>query len=297
MRKWLKTTDFVQFEISDSIARITLNRPEKRNALSGGLLAELRDALLEADDLSDVNVIVLAGAGKDFCAGYDMAANYAENTGEAAQAAGYRAASGGSFDDDCARMEESQRKILTMFDLHKPVVVRIHGNCLAGGTDLAFMGDMVVAADNARIGFPATRAQGTPPTSMWVYHMGPQWAKRMLMTGDSLTGKDAARLGLVMDSVPASKLDAYVNELARRLSMVDAEMLSTHKRAVNLALEMMGARTMQRISVEMDARSHLSQGARRAAFRKVRQEQGIKAALKVRDEPFGDGMVKFGSDF
>jgi enoyl-CoA hydratase len=159
------------------------------------------------------------------------------------------------------------------------------------------MGDMVVAADNARIGFPATRAQGTPPTSMWVYHMGPQWAKRMLMTGDCLSGKDAARLGLVMDSVPAAKLDAYVDELARRLSMVDAEMLSTHKRAVNLALEIMGAKTMQRISVEMDARSHVTQGKRRAAFRKVRQEEGMKAALKFRDEPFGDGMVKFGSDF
>jgi enoyl-CoA hydratase len=297
MAKWLKTTDNIQFEVRDRIARITLNRPEKRNALSDGLLGELADALLEADDLAEVNAVVLAGAGKDFCAGYDMAQNYGENSGQAAQAASYRATSGGSFDDDAARMERSQRKILTMFDLHKPVVVRVHGNCLAGGTDLAFMGDMVIAADNARIGFPATRAQGSPPTSMWVYHMGPQWAKRMLMTGDSLTGKDAARLGLVMDSAPADKLDAYVTEIARRLSMVDAEMLSTHKRAVNLALEMMGARTMQRVSVEMDARAHLVQGPRRAAFRKKRQEEGFKAALKLRDEPFGDGMVKFGKDF
>jgi len=289
MAKWLQTTETLTFEVAGRVARITLNRPEKRNALTPQMLAELHDALVEADDRTDVHVIVLAGAGRDFCAGYDLAGVYAGQG--AGDGPSYRSQNG-SVDDDCWQLEQTQKKTLAMFDLHKPVIVQVHGNCLAGGTDLALMCDMVVAAADARIGFPAARANGTPPQNMFIYHVGPQWAKRLLMTGDWISGHDAARIGLVMDAVPANELEAAVADLAARVALVDAELLSAHKRVVNLALELAGARTMQRLSAELDARAHLSRGPRRSQFRADMAEHGLKTALKHRDEPFGDGQVK-----
>jgi len=290
MGRYLKSTDCITFEVADRVARITLNRPEKRNAISGLMLTELHDALIEADALADVNVIVLSGAGKDFCSGYDLTNIYGSPPAEEEEAA-YRSQSS-TLDDDCWNVESIQRKLSVVFDIHKPVIARIHGNCVAGGTDLALMCDMVIAAEDARIGYPAARANGTPPNHMWFYLVGPQWAKRLLMTGDSLSGLDAARIGLVLDAVPARELDEAVDELARRVSHVDAELLSAHKRIVNVALELTGARTLQRMAGEMDARAHLSQGPRRSQFRADAKEHGIGQAVRNRDAPFGDGMVR-----
>jgi enoyl-CoA hydratase len=289
MAKWLQSTETLTFEVAARVARITLNRPDKRNALTPQALAELSDALIEADDRTDVHAIVLAGAGRDFCAGYDLAGAYAGQG--AGDGPAYRSQNG-TIDDDVWQLEQTQKKTIAMFDIHKPVIARVQGNCLAGGTDLALMCDMVVAADDARIGFPAARANGTPPQNMFIYHVGPQWAKRLLMTGDWISGKDAARIGLVMDSVPSADLDSAVDELARRVALVDAELLAAHKRVVNLSLELAGARTMQRLAAEMDARAHLSRGPRRSQFRADMAEQGLKTALKNRDEPFGDGQVR-----
>lgn len=289
MAKWLQSTETLTFQVAERVARITLNRPDKRNALTPQALAELSDALLEADDRTDVHAIVLAGAGRDFCAGYDLTGAYAGQG--ASDGPAYRSQNG-TLDDDAWQLEQTQKKTLAMFDIHKPVIAQVQGNCLAGGTDLALMCDMVVAADDARIGFPAARANGTPPQNMFVYHVGPQWAKRLLMTGDWISGQDAARIGLVMEAVPAAGLEAAVAELSRRVALVDAELLSAHKRVVNLSLELAGARTMQRLSAEMDARAHLSRGPRRSQFRADMAEHGLKTALKNRDEPFGDGQVK-----
>jgi enoyl-CoA hydratase len=289
MAKWLKTTDTLRFEVAHRVARITLDRPAKRNALTPASLAELADALLEADDRQDVHAIVLAGAGKDFCAGYDLAGVYAAQGG--ADEPTYRSANA-TLDDDCWQLEQTQKKTIAMFDLHKPVIAQVQGNCLAGGTDLALMCDMVVAADDARIGFPAARANGTPPQNMFLYHCGPQWAKRLLMTGDWISGRDAARIGLVMESVPPDDLAQVVEALARRVALVDAELLAAHKRVVNLSLELQGARTMQRIACELDARAHLSRGPRRTQFRSDMTEHGLKTALGNRDEDFGDGQVR-----
>ncbi len=290
MNKYLKSTEFIEFEVRDCIARIVMNRPDKRNSLSPQMLEELHDALIEADARTDVNVIVLSGAGKDFCAGYDLNVYADKGTKEKTDESKYRTRYG-SLDDDCWSIEGTQRQLSVIFDLHKPVIAKVQGNCLAGGTDLALMCDMAIAAEDARIGFPATRANGTPPSNMWFYHVGPQWAKRMLMTGDCLWGIDAARIGLVLDAVPADELDAAVDELARRISCVDAELLSVQKRAVNIALELGGARTLQRMTAELDARGHLSQGPRRTRFKADIAERGLKEALKNRDAPFGDGMV------
>ena len=295
MAKWLKTTELVSFDVKERVARITLNRPEKRNALSHPMLRELYEALFEADDRTDVNVIVLQGAGKDFCAGYDLVSTYsdrkADEAGAAREEISYRSISA-SIDDDCWQLESTQRQTLVMFDVHKPVIAKVQGNCMAGGTDLALMCDVVIAAEDAKIGFPATRANGTPPNHMWVYHVGPQWAKRLLLTGDCIWGRDAARIGLVLDAVPAERLDEEVNELARRMSCIDADMLAAQKRVVNMALELSGAKTLQRFAAETDARAHLARGPRRAQFKQDMANEGLKAALKNRDAPFGDGMVK-----
>lgn len=308
MGKFFDASDAIEFAVHERVARITLNRPDKRNALTPPMIASLHDALVEADARNDVNVIVLQGAGRDFCAGYDLTGVYAGIKSEAekgaagnASIAGDEPAGGpavnyrsstGTFDNDCWSLEFTQRQTMALFDLHKPVIAKVHGNCLAGGTDLALMCDMVLAADDAKIGFPATRANGTPPNHMWVYHVGPQWAKRLLMTGDTLSGRDAARIGLVLDSVPTAGLDHAVDELARRMSYVDAELLAAHKRIVNLALELAGARTLQRLAAESDARAHLSQGPRRQRFKADMADHGLKEALKNRDAPFGDGVVK-----
>lgn len=294
--KWLNDPKEVLFEVADRVARITLNKPDKRNALSPQTLQDLHDALLEADDRLDVNVIILQGAGKDFCAGYDLAGVYAGRQAESEiEASAYRSSSG-SYDDDAWFMERQQALTTVIFDLHKPVIARVHGNCLAGGTDLALMCDFVIVSDEAKIGFPATRANGSPPNHMWIYHCGPQWAKRMLMTGDSILGRDAVTIGLALESAPADQLDACVDELARRLSFVDNELLSAHKRIVNLALEVMGAKTIQRLAAENDARAHLSKGPRRTQFKADMAEHGLKTALIHRDAPFGDGIVRLRRD-
>lgn len=293
--KWLKSPLFVKFEVCGAVACITLNRPERRNALSNELLLELRDALIEADDREDIHVVLLSGEGKDFCAGYDLVSAYEVPAEESDSAIPYRKTSA-NFDNDCWSMERFQSLPNIIHEMHKPVIAKIHGNCLAGGTDLAFRCDMLIASEDARFGFPATRANGSPPAHMWTYHLGPQWAKRMLMTGDVLLGRDAAKLGLVLDAVPADELDEFAMTLAQRVALVDPELNAAHKRIVNLAMEQMGVVTIQRLAVEMDARAHLGSGPRRSKFRADMKEGGLKQALTNRDGPFGDSIVRLRTD-
>jgi len=291
MAKWYDNDGAVILEVAERVATITMNRPEKRNALSPELLHDLHRALMEADDLLDVNVVVLQGAGKDFCAGYDIVGVYAQREAEKGQAAKYRQTIR-AIDDDIWSLERNQQFTNTLFNMHKPVIAKVHGNCLAGGIDIALHCDIVIAAEDARIGFPATRANGSPPNHMWIYHVGPQWAKRLMLTGDSLTGKDAAKIGMVLEAVPRDELDAHVGELARRMSFVDADLLAAQKRIVNLALELQGAMTLQRLAAENDARGHLAQGPRRTQFKSDVDEHGMKEAVRNRDAPFGDGYVR-----
>ena len=245
MAKWLKTQDFISFEIRDKIAYITMNRPEKRNALSPELIKEIHDAMLEADDLVEVHAVVLAGAGEDFCAGYDL--GYGYNPANQADDSGKYRTRMGSMDDDIWTMT----RIIP--DIHKPVIGKVHGRALAGGAEMVLACDMIIMADDAQIGHPGVRGLGSPPINFWFYHVGPQWAKRLLLTGDRLTGKDAARLGLVMDSVPAAELDDEVHKLAMRISLIDPEIAATQKRIVNMAMELAGARTLQKLATDMDA--------------------------------------------
>lgn len=290
MAKWIKSQEYVAFSVADGVATLRLNRPDRRNALSLDLLQEYRNALLEADDLRAVSVVVVEGAGKDFCAGYDMKASYARYAAEAGEGESPYRTGIASFDDDTWKLERYAELLRTAFDIHKPVIAKVHGHCVAGGTDLALYCDMIVAADDARIGFPATRAMGSPPNHMWIYNVGPQWAKRFLLTGDIVLGKDAAKLGLVMTSVPADQLDAEVANLAGGMASLDPELLACNKRIVNLALEIGGATVMQRLAAEMDARAHLTKAKR--DFDADVQSLGLKGAFRKRDEPFGTGIVK-----
>jgi enoyl-CoA hydratase len=273
--------DQITYEVKNTTAIITLNRPEKRNALSIQLLRELSAALLEADEHNAVHCVVLRGAGPHFCAGADLS-EYSSSRGEA-----YRGRQ--EIDDDVWRLEQGQHLRITLFDMHKPVIAQVHGTCIGIGTDLAWLCDIVIVADDARIGFPPTRDLGTPPGSMWLYHCGPQWAKRLLFTGDSVTGADAAQIGLALKSVPAVQLEAEVMRLADRMGLVDPHLLSANKRLVNLGLELMGARTLQRVGAEIDARGHLAPKAR--AFRETMREHGVKYAFRKRDAAFGSGYA------
>lgn len=291
MGKWLKTTDEIIFEVKDKIASITLNRPAKRNALNWRALQEIRDALLEADDLTSVHCVVLGGTGRDFCSGWDMTSSEANPTREATANEGapeYRSQTA-TIDDDIWQLDRMNELRLVMFDMHKPVIAKIKGHCIANGTDLALLADLVIVAHDARIGYPPVRAQGSPPSHMWLYHMGPQWAKRMLLTGDLLRGRDAVKVGLALESVSSENLDTHVMALAKRIAATAPDLLACNKRIVNLGLELMGAKTLQRLASENDARGHLSAG--RMQFRRSVEEFGLKEAIRRRDGAFGDGEV------
>jgi enoyl-CoA hydratase len=277
----------ILYEKDGGKARITLNRPEKLNALSAKLQRELNTALWEADNDAAVHVIILRGAGRAFCAGYDLTPMQSppkrDDKAEAYTAV-YRSMS--SLDDDVWQLERQQRDRMAIWDIHKPVIAQVHGYCLAGGTDLALLTDMIIAADDAVFGFPPVRAMGSPPAHMWTYLVGPQWAKYFLLTGDSVTGKQAAEIGLVLKSVPSDSLEAEVEAIASKMERIDVELLSPNKRIVNMAMELMGARTMQRLAAENDGRAHLAPAVRE--FGKIAMTQGLKAALEWRDGRFGD---------
>jgi enoyl-CoA hydratase len=275
---------FIRYELADGRARITLNRPDKRNALNEELLTELHDALWEADEDNRVRCVILAGAGPDFSSGYDLQ-RYDRPVALQVEHRRGRA----KFDDDAWHQERLQRLRMALFDMHKPVIAQVQGRCLAGGTDLALLCDMIICADDASFGFPPARSQGSLPSNMWLYMVGPQWAKRLLLTGDLIGGRDAATIGLVLKAVPGAQLAAEVEALADRLALIDADLLSANKRIVNIGLELMGARTLQRMAAEMDARGHLADS--RSAFNRTVREEGLKEAVKQRDGPFGTGRV------
>lgn len=275
----------IRYVVERGRARIVLNRPEKLNALSPALLRELHDALWDADADKRVHAVAISGAGTCFSAGYDLAQPYA-----VASSDDVPRRDGRTIDDDSWLLERLQSLRMAIFDMHKPVIAQVHGHCLAGGTDVALLCDMVIAADDAMIGFPPARDLGALPNNMWLYHCGPQWAKRITMTGDRITGKDAATIGLVMKAVPAELLEREVDGLLDRLALIDADLLSTNKRVINMGLELMGARTLQRMAAEMDARGHLAPAARSTA-RELR-ESGVRGTVHARDARFPDGVVR-----
>ena len=266
----------VLFERDGRIARLTLNRPEVLNAIDGALPEELEAAVKAANRDPAVHVIVLAGAGRAFCAGYDLTL-YAEGSDPAT------AVGDGPWDpmQDFAFMMRNTEAFMSLFRSHLPVICKVHGFAVAGGSDIALCCDLVVMAEDARIGYMPARVWGCPTTAMWVYRLGPERAKRMLLTGDTIDGREAERIGLVLKAVPAQALDAEVEALAARLATVPRNQLMMQKLMINQALENMGLQSTQMIATLFDGIArHTPEGA---AFKRHAESVGWARAVRERD--------------
>lgn len=266
----------VLYERDGRIARVTLNRPEALNAIDDELPRELEEAVARANADRGAHVIVLAGAGRAFCAGYDLTF-YAETKGENAVIQDM------PWDPmkDYAFMMRNTERFMSLFRSHLPVICKVHGFAVAGGSDIALCSDVVIMAEDARIGYMPARVWGCPTTAMWVYRLGPEQAKRMLLTGDTVDGREAERMGLVLKAVPAAELDAEVEALAQRMAGVPVNQLMMQKLMINQALENMGLRTTQMIATLFDGITrHSPEGI---AFKRRAENVGWKAAVRERD--------------
>jgi enoyl-CoA hydratase len=262
------------------VLRLTLNRPERRNALSRAIQTELIDAVDAAGQDSDVHAVIIRGAGKSFCAGYDVTpSGEKEDHGAATQISLPRRAI------ETAAMARGWSRI---WNAPVAVIAQVHGHCLAGGTDLALHCDLVLTAEDAIIGYPALRMGGTPPTNMWLYHVGAQWAKRLLYTGDTFTGRMAEKIGFALEAVPAARLDEHVLTLATRIAAMGRDIVAINKHVLNRGIDLMGRALLQDIAAPMDAVAN--QAPEMAAFQARAQEIGLGAAFKERDLPFAQGV-------
>ncbi len=268
----------VLYETDGRIARITLNRPEVMNAIDDALPNELAAAVERACQDDGLHVIVLGGAGKGFCAGYDLT-YYAEAT----EGAGHELTQNMPWDpmQDYAFMMRNTQAFMALWRARIPVIAKVHGFAVAGGSDIALCADMIVMADNARIGYMPTRVWGCPTTAMWVYRLGPEKAKRMLFTGDTIDGREAEEMGLVLKSVPEADLDAYVDNLAERIAGVPINQLTMQKLVVNQAIEAMGLNQTQMFATLFDGITrHSPEGLN---FKARAEQMGWKQAVRERD--------------
>jgi enoyl-CoA hydratase len=269
----------ILYSVSDRIARITLNAPEKRNAISLQMRQELIDALRKAERDDSVSVVLLEGAGVSFCAGADLSA------GSNAPEGGF--VSEKYFDKWTDQMARHVIKDwLTIWDLLKPVVCKVQGHCLALGTELMSMCDIVFAADDARIGYPATRAQASPDTAYFPWKMTMARAKYLHMTGNWITGKTAAQWGWIAKSFPADQLETEVMKEVRALASIAPDQHASNKGCLNEAYEIMGFRTALAAGVHWHAASFAQVRPSYGDFRKIAGEKGMKEALAWRDGPF-----------
>ena len=277
----------VLYETNDRVATLTLNRPERLNAISAELPGDLKAAVERADDDPDVHVIVLQGAGKGFCGGYDLV-DYAQTPGE------MHGNQDMPWDPtlDYRMMSRNTEDFMSLWRASKPTIARVHGAAAAGGSDIALCCDMVVMAENARIGYPPARVWGIPTPMMWVYRLGIENAKRMLFTGDLITGEEAMRMGLIQSAVPEAELDAEVKRLCDRIKGVPRNQLMMSKMAVNQAYEAMGLANTQRFANLFDGVArHSPEGL---WFRQRAVDVGFKQAVAERDSgaPIAEGASK-----
>jgi enoyl-CoA hydratase len=271
----------VLFEPDGAVAYITLNRPEKLNAISPQLRNDLEAALREADNGDEIRVVVLRAAGRAFCAGYDLTPQV-RPAGEPVQRR--------SIAQDRDGLRKSIERWLWMWNFRKPIIAQVHGFCLAGGGELAGMCDIIFCAEDAKFGHPAGRALGIPPTlGLWPMKIGMLKSKELLFTGDTIDGKEAERIGMVNHAVPAAELGDYVKRFAERVAQVPLDALTVHKHVVNRWFEIMGLRTGAGEGAEFDAIYHETPAA--LEFSQIARERGLKAALEWRDKPFGDGRT------
>lgn len=270
------TFQTLQYEVHERVATITLDRPEHFNAIDDHMPREIRSAVEQAEADDDVHVIVLRGAGRGFCGGYDLKL-YAERKG----------AITGSQDMpwdptiDFAMMWRNTQDFMSLWRASKPTIAKVHGAAVAGGSDIALCCDFLIMSEEARIGYPPARVWGVPTPAMWVYRLGPQLAKRMMMTGDLIDGREAVRIGLALDAVPERELDQAVEQLVARLRGVPRNQLMMTKMVVNQAYENMGLNNTQMFATLFDGVArHSPEGT---WFRERAQEVGFKQAVTERD--------------
>lgn len=266
----------VKYEKDDRIARITLNRPEVMNAINDMLPQELAEAVAQADADPDIHVMVLAGAGRAFCAGYDLT-YYAEGngSGEVTQPMPWDPIKDYSF------MWRNTQHFMSLWRAMKPVICKVHGFAVAGGSDIALCADLTIMAEDAQIGYMPARVWGCPTTAMWVYRLGAEKAKRMLFTGDKISGREAADMGLVLKAVPAEDLDDAVEEMAARIASVPINQLAMQKMVINQAIEQTGMMQTQRLATIFDGITrHSPEGIN---FKTRAEDVGWKQAVAERD--------------
>lgn len=261
------------YEKHDKVARIILNRPDVLNALNFDLLDELESALVEAEQDSEVGVIVIKGAGRAFCSGYDI---------EPGKLGIHHA---GPIFSDLTFLQKIKRKVTAPWNTNKPVIAQVHGHCVAGGNDLAGQCDIIIAAENAEIMLPQIRRIGVAlPLNMFAYNAGLQWAKMLVFTGDSVSGKKAEEIGLVLKAVPENMLEEEVTKLAMRIATVPHELLALNKAVINRVAEEMGIRNVLNFGAELDAISHFTKPVQ--DFKKIAETKGLKNAIAENEAQF-----------
>lgn len=294
------------YEVTDKIARITLNRPERGNGITMDLPRELSLCVEQANLNPNVHVIALAGNGSGFCGGYDLV-DSAESL--AADHKSDELLSGSPLDPriqmqnhipgqtwdpmlDYAAMSRNVKGFMSLFYSEKPVVCKVHGFCVAGGTDMALCSDLLIIADDAKIGYPPARVWGSPTTSMWFYRLGLEKAKRLLFTGDCLSGKEAQQWGLAIESAPLEQLDERFEILLERIARMPINQLIMMKLLLNQSVMQQGMHSTQMLGTIFDGITrHTKEGH---AFQQRAAQTGFKQAIRERDEPFGDfGLSTF----
>src|SRR4051794_34979808 len=278
MRHDLGMSEFttLTYEVRDAKAYLTLNRPDRLNAIDDVMPGEIRAAVEQANSDDDVRVIVVGGAGRAFCAGYDLK-QFAE--GDVNER--WRQTKPWDPVRDYREMRRNTDDFFTLFRSLKPTIAKVHGYAVAGGSDIALSCDLVVMATDARIGYMPSRVWGCPTTAMWVYRLGAERAKRMLFTGDTIDGTKAAEWGLVIEAVPAEELDAHVDALADRIAGVPTNQLAMQKLMINQAYDNMGLAGTQLLATLFDGIArHTPEGN---WFKALAESQGFHAAVEWRD--------------
>ena len=297
----------IAYSTEGSVARITLDRPERGNGITLRMPRELAACVERANLDPEVRVIALAGNGSGFCGGYDLVesaeAGMEESDGGAAPAGSPLDPSviaqnhvpNSDWDPvtDFQMMSRNVRGFMSLFHSEKPVVCKVHGYCVAGGTDMALCSDLLVVADDAKIGYPPARVWGSPTTALWAHRVGPMRAKRLLLTGDSLTGAQAAEWGLATESAPAEALDDHFEALLERIARMPLNQLVMMKLLSNQVAYAQGLHATQLLGTFFDGIArHTPEGH---AFAARAGQAGFREAVRDRDEPFGDfGLSGFG---
>ena len=271
----MSTDALVLYEKHEHVATLTLNRPEKLNALSRELLAELQGALVQAREDDDVRAVVLTGSGRAFSAGADLG--------------GPRGEHGRTLDEWSTRLDASMRRQMSVRDFPKPVIAAVNGYCLGRGCELALWCDIVIASDDAKFGEPEIR-HGSMVASMIPWLTNPQQAKLLILTGDTITAREAHQIGLVAKVVPADQLLAEAHRIARRIAKVPPFAVRYNKQAINAMYDAMGFRMAMDYGHKLEVLCHLripeAENVYGVRLEERRREGGIKAFLEARDGPF-----------